>query len=155
MIKQTDTTKQRSPQVRELIDYRELQDKEAHYFTITLPGTVAAVSSSNYMFTARHPIEILRVTEIHEALGTFSPTLDIVKTTSGVAPSAGTSILVALFDLGSANDTPVIKEGVALNNNRRLKENESLAILSAGTLSGLRGICVTVYYQNYAMGSYK
>jgi len=146
------------PVPTQLIDYRDIENKDGFYFTFRLGGTNAQTSGNyGYVFTARNPVEILRVAEVHETAGTDagSVVLDVLKVPSGTAIGSGTSMLASTFDLKSTADTPVIKEGTALSAYRRLKENESLALKTTGTLTSLAGVCVTIYCQNYGRGSYK
>ena len=142
----------------ELIEYKDIQNKDGFYFTVSLGGVLAQTAANfGFVFTARHPLEILRICEIHETAGTDAGavTLDVVKCTSGTAISSGTSILAATFNLKSTANTPINKEGLSLNSYRRLKENESLALKTTGTLTALAGVCITIYCQNFGKGSYK
>lgn len=146
------------PTPGQLLDYREVENKDGFYFTFSLGGALAQTSANyGFIFTARHPIEILRVVEIHETAGSDlgAVTLDIVKTPSGTAIGSGTSVLASTFNLKSTANTPVSKQGTGLSSTRRLKENESLACKTSGTLTDLAGVCVTIYCQNYGRGSYK
>ncbi len=142
----------------QLTDYQTLSNKDGFYFTFRLGGALAQTAANyGYVFTARHPVEILRISEIHETAGTDAGavTMDVLKVTSGVAIGSGTTILVAAFNLKSTAATLVFKQGVNFTSNRRLKENESLAFKTSGTLTDLAGVCVTIYFQNYGRGSYK
>jgi len=147
------------PTPGQLTDFRQLENKDGFYFSITIPGTSAQTAVNfGYIFTARFPIEILRVTEVHETAGTDAGavTLDVLRVPSGTAIGSGTSILASTFNLKSTAATPVYKQGLNLSSTtRRLKENESLALKTSGTLTALADVCVTIYYQNYGRGSYK
>lgn len=147
------------PTPGQLTDYKDLENKDGFYFAIIIPGASAQTAANfGYIFTARFPIEILRVTEVHQTAGTDvgAVTLDVLRVPSGTAIGSGTSILASTFDLKSTAATPVYKQGLTLSSStRRVKENESLALKTSGTLTALADVCVTVYCQNYGKGSYK
>jgi hypothetical protein len=139
-------------------DYKDITNKDGFYFTFRLGGTSAATNANyGYVFTARHPIEILRISEIHETAGSDAGalTLDVLVVPSGTVIGSGTSMLATTFNLKSTANTVVYKEATNLNSHRRLSENQSLALKVTGTATDLAGVCVTVYCQNYGRGSYK
>ena len=140
------------------MDFQELNEKDAYYITVNLEGD-SPQTAGNYgrFFVARYPIEVLRVTKIQEtkASNAGAVTLDVKKVPDATAISGGVSILATPFNLKSADNTVVIKEGVNLNGNRILKEKESLALVSTGTLTDLTGVQVTVYFKFANRGSYR
>ena len=47
---------------------------------------------------------------------------------------------------------PVIKEGVNLSINRRLKEDDRIGLVASGTLTGLTDVQITIYYSEINQG---
>ena len=129
--------------------------KYGKYITHSLFGATAQ-TSSNYgiMFIARHPIEILRITETHSTAGSDAGavTLDVKKAGSGVAIASGITLLTSTFNLKSTANTPVIKEGVNLSANRVLKEGDRIGLVASGTLTGLTDVQITIYYSEINQG---
>jgi hypothetical protein len=125
------------------------------YITYSINGDTAQ-TATNYgiMFIARHPIEIMRVTETHRTAGTDvgAVTLDVKKASSGVAIASGTSLLSSTFSLKSTADTPVVKEGSNLSSSRTLKENDRIELVVSGTLTDLSDVNVTIYYKETNQG---
>ncbi len=116
----------------------------------------SAATAANYgiFFTARHPIEVMRVTETHAVAGNDAGavTLDVKKAGSGVAIASGTTILGSTFSLKSTANTPISKESVNLSSARVLKEGDRLGLVTSGTLTNLSDVCVTIYYKNINQG---
>jgi hypothetical protein len=129
--------------------------KYGKYITHSLFGTTAQ-TAANYgiIFTARNPIEILRITETHSTAGSDAGavTLDIKKAGSGVAIASGVTLLTSTFNLKSTANTPVIKEGVNLSANRVLKEGDRIGLVSSGTLTALTDVQITIYYSEINQG---
>lgn len=138
-------------------DFRNINNKDAYYFNCYVTGlTAATVSNYPRFVTLNNPIQIIRVTEIHESIATVgSPTLDVVAVDDGQAISAGTSVLITPFDLSASSNTNQTREKFQLVRNMILEPGQSLALLTSGTLTSVAGVLVTVYYQPYAKGSYK
>lgn len=138
--------------------WEQIERKDGFYLTVNLVSTLPA-TAANYgtFFTARWPMEVLRVTERHGTLGTDAGavTLDVEKLASGTAKGSGTSILSSTFSLKSTINTPVTKEGVNLSSARQLKENESLALKSSGTLTAVADLQVTLYCKPIGKGDYR
>jgi len=129
--------------------------KYGKYITHSLFGTTAQ-TATNYgiIFVARHPIEIMRITETHSTAGSDAGTvtLDVKKAGSGVAIASGTTLLTSTFNLKSTANTPVIKEGVNLSANRVLKEGDRIGLVSSGTLTALTDVQITIYYSETNQG---
>jgi len=125
------------------------------YITHSLFGTTAQ-TAANYgiIFTARHPIEIMRITETHSTAGSDAGavTLDVKKALSGVAIASGTTLLGSTFNLKSTANTPVSKEGFNLASNRTLKEGDRIGLVTSGTLTTLTDVQVTIYYKETNQG---
>ena len=129
--------------------------KYGKYITHSLFGTTAQ-TAANYgiMFIARHPIEIMRITETHSTAGSDAGavTLDVKKAGSGVAIASGVTLLGSTFNLKSTANTPVYKEGQNLSANRRLKEGDRIGIVTSGTLTALTDVQITIYYSETNQG---
>ena len=138
-----------------------ISDKDGFYVTVSIPGTNAA-TATNYgpFFTARHPMEVLWVSEVHAVAGSdgSAVTLDIEKLTGTTAPGSGTSVLASTYDLKGTANTVVIKEGVDLSltgNNRQLNEQDRLALVDTGTLTAVASVQVTLYCKYLGRGTYR
>jgi len=129
--------------------------KYGKYITHSLFGTTAQ-TAANYgiMFTARHPIEIMRITETHSTAGSDAGavTLDVKKAGSGVAIASGVTLLGSTFNLKSTANTPIYKEGQNLSVNRILKEGDRIGLVISGTLTALTDVQITIYYSEINQG---
>ena len=124
-----------------------IDTKYGKYITHSIPTSNAA-STLNYgvIFIARHPIEIIRISETH-AVASASASLNIEKLEQGQALTLGTSLLTTAFDLTTTANIPVVKEGKDLIANRKLRENDRIGLVISGTLTGLSDLCITIYYK--------
>ncbi len=124
-----------------------IDTKYGKYITHSIPISNAA-STLNYgvIFIARHPIEIIRISETH-AVASASASLNIEKLEQGQALTLGTSLLTTAFDLTTTANIPVVKEGKDLISNRKLRENDRIGLVISGTLTGLSDLCITIYYK--------
>ena len=129
--------------------------KYGKYITHSLFGTTAQ-TATNYgiIFVARHPIEIIRITETHSTAGTDAGavTLDVKKAGSGIAIASGVTLLESTFNLKSTANTPVYKDGQNLSANRRLKEGDRIELVTSGTLTALTDVQITIYYSETNQG---
>jgi activator of 2-hydroxyglutaryl-CoA dehydratase len=142
----------------ETIDYQDLKNKDILSECIFIPGTSAATSANYGRFiTLNRPIQIISIQEIHETAGTDggAVTLDVVVVNDGSAISTGTSLLSSTFNLKSTANTLVRKQKRDLSSARKIEPNQTIALKTSGTLTAVAGVCVTVFYQFYAKGSYK
>ena len=125
------------------------------YITHSVYGATAQ-TATNYgiIFVARHPIEIMRITETHAVAGSGAGavTLDVLKAGSGVAIASGTTLLSSTFNLKSTANTPVIKEGVDLSSSRVLIEGDRIGLVATGTLTALSDVHLTIYYKEINQG---
>lgn len=132
----------------QLLDNLNLIDtKYGKYITHSIPISNAA-STLNYgvIFIARHPIEIMRISEVH-AVASASGVLDVEKLAIGEVLSLGTSLLTTPFDLTTTANTPVNKEGSGLTSGRVLIKGDRIGLVISGTLTGLSDLCITIYYK--------
>jgi hypothetical protein len=133
-----------------------LQEVRYGKYIIHSIAGVLAQTAGNYgiIFIARHPIEIMRISEVHTAAGTDAGavTLDVKKASSGTAIASGTTLLASTFSLKSTADTPIVKEGVGLASDRILKENDRIGLVVSGTLTDLSDVCITIYYKELNQG---
>lgn len=142
----------------EQIDYQDLKNKDLLSETAFVFGTLAA-TSTNYgrILTLNRPIQIVGIQEIHETAGSDAGavTLDVVVVDDGSAISTGTSLLATTFNLKSTANTLVRKQKRDLSSARLIEPNQTVALKTSGTLTAVAGVCVTIFYQFYAKGSYK
>jgi len=146
----------------DLIEFKDIRNKDSYIQCTNVAGTLAATAGNyGYILTARQKaLEIIGVSEKHEVAGNNGGTvsLDIVKVADGSAISAGTSILASVFNLKSAANTNVYKEGKDLSiasNIRYLKIGESVALKTTGVLTNVAGVHVCIYFKPVFNGSYK
>ena len=132
-----------------------LQRKDGFYLVFPFLGTAGA-TAANYdqVFTARHPMEILRVTECHSVAST-SGTLQLEILTGTQAPGAGVTVMKTTISTAGAANTVITREGFALTSNRQLMEGDRLAFIDAGTLTNLVGLHVTLYCKFLGRGDYR
>lgn len=136
--------------------FDRIEQKDGFYLTVYLVDTLPQTSTNYGMFfTARHPMEILRVTEVHGTKGSVNATLDVEKLTRTTAKGSGISILDSIFDLTSSNNTVVKKEAKNLSNQRQLVEGDRLSIKSGGTLTDLKDMQITLYCKPLGRGDYR
>lgn len=140
------------------MEYRDLENKIGAHAGFFISGTNASISTNfPVFFTARHPMEVLWITESHTTAAT-SGSMKIVKLPSGTAPASGTPITLNDFNLDSTANTPITKEGyvgLASGTARTIKEGERLAATTSGALTNLAGIQVTVYLKYANLGSFQ
>ena len=138
--------------------WEDIERKDGFYFTFTVPGLLAA-TSTNYTETKviRHPMEVLRASEVHTTAGTDAGavTLDIQRLTGTTAPGSGTSILASTFNAKSTANTVVSKEGAGLASNRQFREGERLGLAVSGVLTALAGVSITLYCKPLGRGDYR
>lgn len=118
------------------------------FTSVSLPDTQSQ-TSTNYglFFVATRPCFIKAISEVHTTAGTNgSPvTLQIERLQGTTAPGAGTNMLSTAFDLkGTAN---TVQRGVLIPTPTGLNQGDRLALKVSGTLTSLKGVCVTVDLQ--------
>lgn len=140
------------------LQWENLQRKDGFYLPVTIAGTNAQ-NSNNYgiVFIARYPMEVLRISEVHNVAGTDagSVTLTVQKLTGTTAKGSGTSLLTTSFNLKSTANTPVDKEGTSLTSARQLVEHDRLCVVPTGTLTSLQDVQVTLYCKMLGRGDYR
>lgn len=145
------------PFAKEKINWNDINLKDGFYIVANVAGTAAATSTNyTHFFTARRPLEILRVTEVHSTAGTDagSVTLDVQILTGTTAPGSGTSVLASTFNLKSTANTVVTKEKSDLSDSRIVKEGERICLATSGTLTAVASVQVTLYCRTANRGSY-
>lgn len=129
--------------------------KDGFYLSFPFWGTAGA-TAANYdqVFTARYPMEILRVTACWSVKST-SGTLQLEILTGTTAPGAGSTVLVTPISTAGTANTVNTVEGTGLTATRTLAEGDRLAFIDAGTLTGLVGLHVTLYCKMSNRGDYR
>lgn len=152
----------------ETLPWGNIIQKEGFYVTVNLEDTTAQTAANYGMFfTAYHPCELLAASEVHGTKGTDAGavTLQIEKLTGTTAKGAGDTILVTAWDLKGANNTVVFKKGKDFDNTApavatdgltrtQLIQGERLALKSAGTLTALKDVQVTLFFKTLGRGHY-
>ncbi len=109
----------------------------------------AGLQLSQYVFTSDGYYEIEAVTVNHDVNGGASAAIDVVKCATGTTIASGVSVLGATFVLASGADTSQTKSrnaGALTTTTSRLSliPGDSLAVVYAGTLTGLLGVACTI-----------
>lgn len=134
---------------------QQITDKFGDYITFFLPGTVPqSAANYNVFFTARYPMEIMRITERHSAAST-SGTLQIRKCPSGIAKASGSDLLLTTISTAGTANTDIVRETTAFTGNQILQEGDSLCAVEGGTLTNLQNLAVTIYYKPLGRGEYR
>ena len=141
--------------------------KRDGFFGVTLPVMVRipdtmAQTAANYtapFFIAQRSYEVVEITERHELAGSDAGavTLMVKKVPSGTAPASGYDILSAGINLkatANTNQTFTSKTSTKIQQTyetattntpyRRLSDGDSLALVTTGTLTALKGVTVSV-----------
>jgi len=103
----------------------------------------ATDATNQVLLIAPFDMKVVSIKARHRVAST-SGTLDLVRAASGVAVSAGTSLLTATMANGGTADTNVegsLKTGIA---DLHVNKGEALGLLFAGTLTNLEDLDVTV-----------
>lgn len=134
-------------------DFDELRILKREGFFGSIPPVMAILrgttpqSSANFstpFFTADRTYEVLGANERHEVAATDG-SVDIVKVASGVAPSSGTTVLASALPLtgtANTNQTAIVS---AVDGNKILNKDESLALNATGLLTSLQGETIAVF----------
>ncbi|WP_457635798.1 hypothetical protein [Persephonella sp.] len=134
-----------------LVLNKDILKKDGFYITYRIDdGSV--LGSYGVIFTARHPFEILRVSEVHETAGTAG-SLNLEKLSDGQALDSGLTILKSDFDLTETANNVRKREKLDIQNTQ-FKEGERLALKDIGTPNGVTGIQITIYCKYIGRGDY-
>lgn len=105
----------------------------------------AAQAAKNYedFFIATRPCTIIAISEIHLQAGNSTPSLQIERDTgTQTINGGGTDLLLTAFDLSAVANT--VQRGKLKNIPMGMKEGDRLSMHVSGTLTNLKGVCVTV-----------
>lgn len=113
-------------------------------------------SKGGLFFTAFRAMEVIWIGETHEAAGSDagSVELDIELLQGTEAPGAGSSVLLAPFDLTGAANTIQEYSGRSLTSARILEPFDRLSANYSGVLTDVSGVQVTVYLKFWGRGDY-
>ena len=97
-------------------------------------------------FIADQAYEFCAALEIHSTAGTdgSAVTLDIVKDTSGIAPTGGVSVLAGTIDMKATANTFQIGAPSTTRENIQIAAGDRLSINFTGTLTSLAGVVVEI-----------
>lgn len=128
----------------ETIDGTSLVNKTS-FITVSLPDTQSQ-TASNYglIFVATRPCAIKAISEVHTTAGSSTPTLQVERLTGTTALGAGSLVLETAFDLAGTANTVQRGEIIPTGNVVGLSLGDRLALRVSGTLTSLKGVCVTI-----------
>ena len=141
-----------------VIRWENIKKKDGFYIHVNLFGTDAATAGNyTHFFTARYPLEVTHVSEVHATAGSDAGavTLDIERLTGTTAPGSGDSILSSTFDLKGTANTVVEQSGSDMTSYSTLKQGHRLALVLTGTPTAVDSVCVTLYCRFANRGDYK
>lgn len=140
------------------LKWEEIERKDGFYIVANLFDTQPQ-TAVNYglIFTARHPCEVLVISEVHgtAATGGGSGALQVEKVTSTTAKGSGSNLLGTAFDLTATANTVVFKTGQDLTTSRGLVQGDRLAIKSSGTITAIKDLQVSIYLKMLGRGDYR
>ncbi len=129
--------------------------KDGFYLPFYFLGAAGSVAANyDQVFTARHPMEILRITAVWSVAST-SGTLQMEKLIGTQAPGAGTAIMTTTISTAGAANTPVVRQDGQFTTACQLLEGDRLAFIDGGTLTNLVGLNVTLYCKFRGRGDYR
>lgn len=138
-----------APPIPESFQIANMDGETVLWINVRVKNTDAA-TAANYgpFFIAPFDCEFLRAFERHGTKGSQNDvTLDIEKLSDGTAKGSGVSVLASVFGIGANNSSSDVfssKDGTLTAANRRLARGEVLALKTAGTLTDLNDVVVTV-----------
>jgi hypothetical protein len=125
----------------------------AHQATVLIGGAAAA-TAANYgiFYVAPVKMQVTAIIERHEVAGSDggAVTLMVKKVPSGTAPSAGTDLLTAGFNLKAVANTNVTGALSAVVATVTLAAGDALALVTTGTLTAVAGVSVSVAMKKVA-----
>lgn len=128
----------------------ETKVKQLGYVSYTLPDTLSQTSAYyGIIFVATRPCSVVGISEVHTVAGSDAGAVTVLveRLTGTTAPGSGTSLMTSTFNLkGTANTTQYagIRGGTSLISKTGLNIGDRLALKVSGTLTALKGVCVTV-----------
>lgn len=116
--------------------------------TVRVQGTTAA-TAANYtapFFIAERPYQVIEVFERHETAGSDGNPVTVMlkKVPSGTAPGSGTDMLSAGISLKATANTNQKGTLSTTFGNTRLERDDSLALVTTGTLTAVAGVTLSV-----------
>lgn len=151
--KQQSTTEVVNPEVKFVANENVLR-KDGISVAFPFLGTAGA-TAANYdqVWTCQRPMEILQVSAAWSTASS-SGTLQLEKLTGTTAPGSGSTILAtAISTAGTANTVNNVS-GTGLTSARQFAPGDRLAFIDGGTLTGLVGLHVTIYFKFVGRGDY-
>lgn len=117
-------------------------------------GTAGA-TAANYdqVWTSPRALEIVQV-DICWSVASSSGTIQLEKLTGTQAPGGGTTLLSAAVSTAGTANTVASRQGNQLTSARQFKQGDRLAFIDSGTLTGLVGLHVTIYWKFVGRGDY-
>lgn len=123
-----------------------------------LVGTSAATSANYNVFVPAFTVavEILAI-DVRFSAASSSGTLQLYKVPNGTAAASGTAILNSTISLSGTANTLVSRSSfdAELTDERVLGIGDGLALIVAGTLTGLQNLSIAIYYKPLGRGDYR
>lgn len=135
--------------------YETIENKDMQSVTVRLKNTDAA-TAANYgaFFIASRPYEVMEIRAVWSSVGGASSTLNIERLTGATAEGSGDNIINTAIVLTTTANTVNEKKDIDLSN-RILSTGDRLALVDAGTLTGLNNLVVTVLLKPRGRGDYR
>ena len=135
--------------------YHDIANKDMQSVTVHLKNAEPA-TAGNYgvFFISPRPYEVMEIRAVWSSVGGASSTLNIERLTGATAEGSGDNIIVSAIDMTGTANTVNEKKNTALSN-RILSTGDRLALVDAGTLTGLSNLVVTVLLKPRGKGNYR
>lgn len=104
---------------------------------VVLTAQISASSVDAPIFVANRNYKVVSIEEIHSVVGGTSAALRVRKASGTTAPSAGTALHSANFDLTATVNTK--QAGAIVAADALVKAGEKISLDFSGTLTGLAG----------------
>ena len=135
--------------------YHDIANKDMQSVTVRLKNA-EPVTAGNYgaFFIASRPYEVMEIRAVWSVAGGSGATLQVERLTGATAEGSGDNIINTAIALTTTANTVNEKKNTALSN-RSLSTGDRLALVDAGTLTGLSNLVVTVLLKPRGKGNYR
>lgn len=131
---------------RRKVRWQNLSGRRVYVRHTIVDADAAVQANYGVFFVAPWRCRVTRVLEQHRVKGSSTPTLQIERLTTGVAPDSGTAMLASAIDIGStsANNTPVQATLSATPEDLQLNELDRLCLKDSGTTTAIADLTVVI-----------
>ena len=135
--------------------FENIENKDMQSVTVRLKNT-DAITAGNYgtFFIASRPYEVMEIRAVWSVAGGAGATLQVERLTGATAEGSGDNIINTAIALTTTANTVNEKKNIGLSN-RILSTGDRLALVDAGTLTGLNNLVVTVLLKPRGRGDYR